>query len=243
MIQRRLPYPHQPLTMDVFLPSEDGPEALMMPFSIPSIKDDSDDDLSWAGDYHCSLPENDRDDTEGSEDISMLMYDNPKEHTLSKSNVSSKTALAVESVLFDDEIQVREYAVTVGISPSTHDSCPITLDWSYIEYTDTIFEWNLSSRTRERPHVLSLEERRQRISRVQGCSLERVRALEIERVLEHLQDECVPRQSSGTRQRQVEQSSPCCLFLPSGKTPFVLPEAREESLIASLQLGPSPHEA
>jgi hypothetical protein len=91
--------------------------------------------------------------------------------------------VADKSVVFDDTIQVREYAVTVGVSTAVNDSCPMTLGWSFVEYSTSRSE--LAGATVER---LNLKQRRQRISRVQGWHREQVRALEIERVLVHMEE-------------------------------------------------------
>jgi hypothetical protein len=94
--------------------------------------------------------------------------------------------VADKAVLFNDTIQVREYAVTVGVSPAVNDSCPITLDWSFVEYSTSRTELAGARVERSSVRRLNLKQRRQRISQVQGWHLEKVRALEIERVLERM---------------------------------------------------------
>jgi hypothetical protein len=98
--------------------------------------------------------------------------------------------VADKSVVFDDTIQVREHAVTVGVSPAVNDSCPITLDWSFVEYSKSRTEPLAAASVERSPCVrrLDLKQRRQRISSVQGWHREQVRALEIERVLEHMEE-------------------------------------------------------
>lgn len=89
-------------------------------------------------------------------------------------------------VCFCEAVQIREYNVTVGITPTAKDSCPLTLDWSYRPLTASLpRSSDLPCRGVAR---LSLEKRRQRIAQVQGWSREQVRALEIERVLERLDE-------------------------------------------------------
>lgn len=67
--------------------------------------------------------------------------------------------------------------MTVGIQ----DTCALTLDWQYNEY-------ERRQLAPGKPRRLTLEERRQRVAEAQGCCKALVRALEIERMLEQLDD-------------------------------------------------------
>ena len=140
---------------------------------------DQDDESSSAGNW--SLLD---DFHEAEQDESEDIFPIQEKIDLGKMHASSKTSLAVDSVLFEEEVQVREYAVTVGVSPSANDSCPVSLDWHYNEYQDYLPEED----TKSDPQRRSLDERRKRIAHVQGLTIDQVRIMEIERVLERLEE-------------------------------------------------------
>jgi hypothetical protein len=164
---------------------------------------DEDEVSSWAG---TSSLLGDFDETE--QDESEEMFPIREKIDLGKMHASSKTSLAVDSVLFEEEVQVREYAVTVGVSPSATDSCPVSLDWSYNEYQDCLPEEDKQSDPQRR----SLDERRKRIAHVQGMTIDQVRIMEIERVLERLEEvvtivDNVDGHDSGSNNNQNSTSS------------------------------------
>lgn len=87
-------------------------------------------------------------------------------------------------VRFAEATTVREFAITVGDPALSADSCPLTLDWMYSERQKRLKE---SARIRNLRR-LNVFQRRERVAMVLGISLNEVRSIEIERVLERMED-------------------------------------------------------
>ena len=96
----------------------------------------------------------------------------------------------IRRVSFHDQIQVREYSITVGDHPCCVGGLPLTLDWFHAE--EFVF-WSLEEFCRERkgpyklPRKLTYERRRERLFGVSAYSEERVRNEEIDMVMNFLQ--------------------------------------------------------
>ena len=92
-------------------------------------------------------------------------------------------------VSFNSDIEVREFAVTVGDHPFCFDGLPLTLDWQHSEepsfkHIDGSHERNEKYKM---PKRLSYEERRDRLFTVSAYSDQRVRNEEINMVINMLQ--------------------------------------------------------
>ena len=92
-------------------------------------------------------------------------------------------------VTFDDRIQVREFALTVGDHPCCMGGLPLTLDWSH---TEELVYKSLTECCAERrgrfkmPRKLDYEKRRERLFEVSTYSEQRVRNEEIDMVMNFL---------------------------------------------------------
>jgi hypothetical protein len=89
-----------------------------------------------------------------------------------------------KEVRFSETMTVREFSITVGDPALSADSCPLTLDWVFLERKRCLNESPRSSALRR----LNVYQRRERVAQVQGITINEVRSIEIERVLERMED-------------------------------------------------------
>lgn len=97
---------------------------------------------------------------------------------------SPERVVRKKAVRFSETTTVREFSITVADPALSADSCPLTLDWMYSEKQKRLKE---STRIRN-VQRLNVCQRRERVARVQGISINDVRSIEIERVLERMED-------------------------------------------------------
>lgn len=106
------------------------------------------------------------------------------------SSVSSCALLSVDtprrSVSFNDIVQIREHALTIGDHPFCFDGLPLTLDWEHSEASRSLQQQSKARTEKYRPPPrLSYDQRRNRLFAV--SSSERVKSEEIDMLVKMLQ--------------------------------------------------------
>lgn len=125
-------------------------------------------------------------------------------------DIRVRNPYVLRKVHFNDTVQVRVYAITVGDVPIARDSCPVTLDGPYLYQSTLPLRGGQEQQQEQRRYPLrrrSLATRRAWIAQVQGCSLQTVRAWELERVLERLEEAMMQQEArqQQRRRRQLQQ--------------------------------------
>ena len=134
--------------------------------------DDDDDDVwgRWCDGSDTIVSDDDDDDdttshTFGSRPSQLTVVNDPQ---LSKATTSKNRKVQFGMV------QIREYSVTVGAYASTDDSCPLQLSWEHKEFdlcrTVAMHQQHHRNIPPSLPRRLTIQERRERIARVQGIT-------------------------------------------------------------------------
>lgn len=85
-------------------------------------------------------------------------------------------------VSFSNVLEIREYAVTVGDSPSCHGPCPLQLDWCHSPSryeTLRLPDVRQGRGDRRVPRVMSAKERLQRVAVIQGWEHVKLRHVQV----------------------------------------------------------------
>jgi hypothetical protein len=104
----------------------------------------------------------------------------------SKHFVESKQRIRQKKVQFGCAT-LREYGVTVGAFSAAQDSCPLQLTWQHTQEKYVQIKNNVDSRPTPSLRKLTLKERRKRVSKIQGLTLQSVQNLELESLIEQIQ--------------------------------------------------------
>lgn len=105
-------------------------------------------------------------------------------------NNNNKQQIPMKRRVSFANVQVREYAVTVGDHPFCYDGLPLTLDWEHAPDPPVEFSIEVSRERLEKyrmPRRLSYEERRIKLFDVSDYSQDRVRNEEITMVINLLE--------------------------------------------------------
>jgi len=137
--------------------------------------------------YSCDFDDDFDNDSCGTESSSLINDDD--ESGCAITSLQSQCSVEIGHMLrFNDCVRVRECAVTVGDAAYARDSCPMTLDWCFVESEAKIKNEPEKPTAKYGVRRLTIEQRRRRIARVQGWKNQSVKALEIDRVLQRMED-------------------------------------------------------
>jgi len=135
----------------------------------------------------CDFDDDFDNDSCGTESSSII--DDDDESGFTVTSLQSQCSVEIRPMLrFNDYVRVRECAVTVGDTAYSEDSCPMTLDWCFVESEARIKNEPDKPTAKYGVRWLTIEQRRRRIAHVQGWTNQSVNALEIDRVLQCMED-------------------------------------------------------